>query len=99
VTSNVLKGAQGRVDKAVDLFYLAVQINNPVQNPEFEGLVHFDADSPESHALAAVTSEVLKPADPVHPPIASASEFLRDIVAAEQSLIRGQIAPAVATTV
>jgi hypothetical protein len=90
VTSQYLKGAQGRVDKAVDLFYLAVQINNPVQNPEFEGLVAFDPNSAESHALAEVTADVLKPHDPLHPHITTAADFLRNVVAVEQSLARGR---------
>jgi hypothetical protein len=90
VTSQTLTGAQGRVDKAVDLFYLAVQINNPLQNPEFEGLVAFDPGSAEAHALASLTSDVLKPANPQHPHITTAGDFLRSIVAAEQSLARQQ---------
>ena len=39
VTSEEIVASHQRVDKAVDFFYLAVQINNPLSNPDFRGLV------------------------------------------------------------
>ena len=89
VTSRVLTGAQGQVDKAVDLFYLAVQINNPTQNPEFEGLVEFNPAGDEAPLLAALTEDVLKPQDPQNPVIKTAGDLLRGIQRIEHALGRG----------
>src|SRR6185295_5844733 len=41
VTSEHIVASHQRVDKAVDFFYLAVQINAPLANPDFRGLVEF----------------------------------------------------------
>jgi serine/threonine protein kinase len=79
VTSPILNDAYGKVDKAVDLFYLAVQINSPLSNPDFRGLISFDPDSEEATALAHVTNEVLKPADPSNPHIKTAQDLLHAI--------------------
>ncbi len=58
-------------------------MNNPVQNPEFEGLVDFDPNgSAEATAIANVTSDLLKPADPLHPAVTTAADLLRNINAA-----------------
>ena len=35
ITSEEIRAGYHRVDKAVDFFYLAVQINNPHANPDF----------------------------------------------------------------
>ena len=79
VTSHILNAANGKVDKAVDLFYLAMQMNNPLHNPDFRGLVTFDASSAESKGLEAITQDVLKPRDPQNPVIKSARDLLRAI--------------------
>lgn len=89
VTSRVLTGAQGQVDKAVDLFYLAVQINDPLQNPEFRGLIEFDPASEQAAALAKLTEDVLKPKDPQNPTIRTARELLEGILWTERLTRRG----------
>jgi hypothetical protein len=76
VTSQVISEAYQRVDKAVDLFYLAVQMNNPLNNPDFEGLVDFDVNSVEAKGLERLTQDILHPADPVHPPYRTARDVL-----------------------
>lgn len=79
VTSPILNEAYGKVDKGVDLFYLAVQINSPVANPDFVGLVEMDPNSAEAKGLAEVTQDVLKPADPNNPTIKCAGDLLQSI--------------------
>lgn len=79
VTSKIISDAYQRVDKAVDLFYLAVQMNNPLANPDFAGLVTLDPQSESAKALATFTHDVLKPVDPAHPVIRSAAELLAGI--------------------
>jgi hypothetical protein len=84
VTSRMIVDSHQKVDKGVDLFYLALQINDPHGNPDFEGLINYDPRSPEAKALAALTAQVLKPEDPEHPPFASA----RDMAAAIEEIER-----------
>ena len=79
VTSPVISSAYGKVDKGVDLFYLAVCINHPLSNPDFRGLVQCDPRSPESAGLEMITQNVLKPRDPTNPPVKSARDLLRSL--------------------
>lgn len=89
VTSQVISEAYQRVDKAVDLFYLAVQMNQPLNNPDFEGLVEFDVNSPEAKGLERLTHEILHPADPAKPPYRTARDVLAGIKNVERSLRNG----------
>ena len=95
VTSPILNEAYGKVDKAVDLFYLAVQINSPLSNPDFLGLVSFDPRSGEADGLARVTQEVLKPSDPSNPGIKTAQDLLQSVNRLAQILRRPAQAEAV----
>jgi hypothetical protein len=79
VTSQLISEAAGRADKQVDLFYLAVQINQPLHNPDFAGLVEYDPKSDEAEALADLTRDILKPADPALPKYRTAAEMLKGI--------------------
>jgi hypothetical protein len=86
ITSEEIKASYHRVDKAVDFFYLAVQINNPHANPDFIGLVDFDKNSKEAHELANLTNEILRPPDPQNAKFKSAHQILEGINAIEQKL-------------
>jgi hypothetical protein len=92
VTSQVISEAYQRVDKAVDLFYLAVQMNQPLNNPDFEGLVHFDVNSREAKGLERLTHDILHPADPAKPPYRTARDVLAGIRTLERSLKNGAAA-------
>src|SRR5688572_3183311 len=86
VTSQLIQSAYGRVDKQVDLFYLAMQMVQPLNNPDFRGLVEFDPASREAAALSALKEQVLKPADPKNPAYRNAPDVLRAILRIEQEL-------------
>ncbi|HET6249962.1 MAG TPA: hypothetical protein VFE47_19890 [Tepidisphaeraceae bacterium] len=86
VTSKLISEAAGRVDKQVDLFYLAVQINQPLHNPDFAGLVNYDPKSREAVALSKLTEDILKPADPSHPRYQSAAQMLEGLKQIEADL-------------
>jgi len=86
VTSQLIRGAYGRVDKQVDLFYLAMQMVQPLNNPDFRGLVEFDPVSREAAALSELKEQVLKPADPQNPTYRNAPDVLRAILGIEQDL-------------
>lgn len=85
VTSRMIVDSHQKVDKGVDIFYLALQMNDPHSNPDFDGLVDYKPESREAKALARLTAEVLKPDDPEHPPFASA----KDMVAAIEKIEKG----------
>ena len=86
VTSSLIQSAYGRVDKQVDLFYLAMQMVQPLNNPDFRGLVEFDPTSREAEALSALKEQVLKPPDPKNPTYRNAPDVLRAILRIEQDL-------------
>ena len=79
VTSPVISEAHRKVDKAVDLFYLAVQINSPHANPDLRDLIKYDPESDEARGLAQLTEEILTPANPLNPPYRTAQDVLRGI--------------------
>jgi serine/threonine protein kinase len=76
VTSHFLANAHGKVDKAADVFYLAVQLCQPHGNPDLRPLIRFDPKSQEAHLIRRVTRAVLRPADPARPTYTSAASIL-----------------------
>ncbi len=76
VTSPVLNEGYQKVDKAVDFFYLAVQINSPASNPDFLGLVQADASSEQAKRIKQITEEVLRPRNLSNPRYRSARDLL-----------------------
>jgi len=80
VTSEEIRASYHRIDKAVDFFYLAVQINAPHTNPDFKGLVRFDKNSREAKAIEALTNEILRPTDPAKTRFKSAGDILQGIL-------------------
>jgi len=87
LTSDAIRRGMGRVDKAVDWFYLAVQLNHPHENPDFRGLVHFVPESREARAMQQLTAEILRPADPNRPTFRSAMDILRGVEYLEEVLV------------
>ncbi|MGA3066229.1 MAG: phosphotransferase [Tepidisphaeraceae bacterium] len=86
VTSETICGGLHKVDKAVDFFYLAVQINSPHSNPDLKELIRYDKQSEEARLLAELTAKILRPQDPAHPAFNSAADILGGIEKIEQSL-------------
>jgi len=86
VTSQLITGAYGRVDKQVDLFYVAMQMTQPLNNPDFRGLVAFDPTTKEAEALSLLKEEVLKPRDPQRPTYKTAADLFRGLLRIEQEL-------------
>lgn len=86
VTSHDIRQARHRIDKAVDFFYLAVQINSPHHNPDFVDLVRHDPASAEAAALAKLTDAILRPEQPDARPFASAKDILEGLHAIERDL-------------
>jgi hypothetical protein len=79
VTSPIIQNGYQKADKSVDFFYLALQMNNPLKNPDFAGLVDYDPKSRDAVALKKMTQEVLRPQDLNNPRYRSAGDMLRGI--------------------
>ena len=92
LTSHIIRDAYQQVDKAVDLFYLAVQINQPTANPDLRDLIVYDKFSMESVQLANLTHAILRPTNPQHPRYRSARDVLDGILRIEQELKLGRTA-------
>ncbi|MEX0776430.1 MAG: serine/threonine-protein kinase [Phycisphaeraceae bacterium] len=79
VTSSLFIDAYQKIDKAVDLFYLTLQLCNPHGNPDLKGLVRLDQGTPQATSLARLTRHVLRPRNPDHPDFRSARDVLDGI--------------------
>jgi hypothetical protein len=79
VTSEAISGGLHKVDKAVDYFYLAMQISSPHANPDLKDLIRYDKQGREAKLLSKLTDQILRPADPAKPPFKSAGDILRGI--------------------
>jgi len=90
VTSRHFLDCFQKIDKAIDLFYLILQINNPHFNPDFKGIVHYDSNDDEAHRLYRLTRSVLQPSNPNCPKFQSVSDVLNGIMRIERRLERGR---------
>ena len=64
-------------------------MNQPLNNPDFEGLVEFDPDGREASGLERLTHDILHPTDPTHPPYRTARVVLIGIKDLERELKKG----------
>ena len=85
VTSQAISSGLHKVDKAVDFFYLAVQISAPHSNPDLKGLIRYDPASDEAKALSKLTARILRPKDPTHPRYQSAADIYHGIQKIEEA--------------
>ncbi len=90
VTSKILRDGYHKVDKAVDIFYLTVQMNRPHSNPDFKGLVAWEAGSLEAKLIKRLTDEVLRPVDGGNTPYKSVGDILRGLQRIEMVLSSGE---------
>jgi hypothetical protein len=86
VTSSAIACGLHKVDKAVDYFYLAVQINSPHKNPDLRDLILYDRTSPQAKLLSGLTERILRPSDPTKPAFGSAADILQGIEQIQKTL-------------
>ncbi len=86
VTSRVIRDGYRKVDKAVDLFFMTLQMNQPLANPDFKGLIDFTPDSTEAKALSQLTGLILKPREAENPLYQTAADVYRGILQIESHL-------------
>ena len=79
LTSGTLLAAEGRVDKAVDLFYLALQISRPYWNPDLVAFIDYDETSEETRRLKRLTDTILRPPNVANPAFNSAADVLAGV--------------------
>lgn len=79
VTNEALAAVRGKVDRSVDTFYLAVQINHPHSNPELERLIDYQPLGESAAALQALTAAILKPKNPGFADFKTAADILRGV--------------------
>jgi phosphotransferase family enzyme len=89
VTSEAISGGLHKVDKAVDCFYLAVQISSPHANPDLKDLIRFDKQGSDARLLSRLTDQILRPANPANPAFRSAADILRGIDQLKTSRVEG----------
>lgn len=86
LTSSFISAAHGRIDKAVDIFYLALQMRDPRGNPDLRSLIHYDPQSEEARRIALLTDGILRPSDPRRPKYISARDIQQALLRIEQKL-------------
>lgn len=79
VTNQAMREVHGKVDKTVDAFYLAVQIQKPHGNPELAPLIDYQPDAPVAQALSNLTAAILRPKDPTKARFKTAADILRGL--------------------
>ncbi|MFW6060815.1 MAG: hypothetical protein ACODAQ_11590 [Phycisphaeraceae bacterium] len=86
VTSQIMREVHGKVDKGVDSFYLAVQINQPHKHPELRHLVKVDKQGAAYKHLHRLTSAILRPKNPDKADYKSAADIRRGILRIQSRL-------------
>ena len=79
MTNQALAAAYGRPDTRVDTFQLAVLINRPHANPEFEQLVRYNPLESTAAQLERLTASILRPRIPCASGCKTAADILRGI--------------------
>jgi hypothetical protein len=86
VTAQHLCSQHGKADKAIDLFFLALQFTTPHNNPDLKSLIHYEPNSEMAHQIAALSKTVLRPGDPGDTTHKSAKDILRSLELIERRL-------------
>lgn len=86
LTSDVILAAHGKVDRAVDLFYLALMISRPTSNPELRPLIKYDPKSEEAKRISLLTDAILRPKNPHRPGFISAADMLKGLARIAEKL-------------
>lgn len=86
LTSDVIVSAHGKMDKAVDMFYLSLQISKPVSNPELMPFLQYDPAAPAAKRIKLLTDAILRPTNPNRPHFISAHDVFIGLQKIEKKL-------------
>jgi len=87
LTSDVILSAHGKIDKAVDMFYLSLQISRPVSNPDLLPFINYSPDAPVARRIKLLTDAILRPSNPNRPHFISARDVFIGLQKIERKLI------------
>jgi hypothetical protein len=76
----------GKADRAIDVFYLALQFTTPHANPDLAALIHYDANSEMARRIGELSKTVLRPGDPQDASHRTAKDILRSLEMIEREL-------------
>jgi hypothetical protein len=79
VTSSFMRDAKGKISKAMDVFYLTLQMNRPHGNPDLKGLVRYNPGDEQAKRLSELTAEIFRPSDADNPRYVSAMDLYKGI--------------------
>ncbi len=86
LTSDVIVSAHGKMDKAVDMFYLSLQISKPVTNPELLPFIGYQPGSEVSKRIKMLTDAILRPSNPNRPHFISARDVYNGLQKIEKKV-------------
>ena len=87
VTASHFVNKVGKVDKGVDVFYLALQFGTPHANPDLASLIHYEPNGEMAQRIAALSKTVLRPGDPNDASHQSAKDILRSLELIDRDLM------------
>lgn len=79
LTNDALAAVYGKPDRKVDTFQLAVLINRPHANPEFEQLVDYNPIGTAAQQLETLTAAILRPQNSHGAAFKAAADVLRGV--------------------
>ncbi|MEE9404536.1 MAG: hypothetical protein V3V20_06555, partial [Algisphaera sp.] len=80
ITSDVILSAHGKMDRAVDMFYLSLQITHPVTNPELRALIRYRKGSEIANQIKELVAQILRPSEPEKTKFISAADVHQGLV-------------------
>jgi hypothetical protein len=86
VTARFITAALHKPDRAIDLFYLVLQLDRPEVNPYIHELVCCHRGSHESRLISQLTRQVLRPTDPMLPTFCSTRDLLHGLAEIKQQV-------------
>jgi hypothetical protein len=88
VTAEHFCSQQGKTDRGIDVFYLALQFTTPHANPDLAGLIHYDPKSEMARQIGELSKTVLRPGDPTDASHRTAKDILRSLELLERDINR-----------
>lgn len=86
LTSDVIVAAHGKIDKAVDMFYLSLQITKPLANPDLLPYIRYEPGSEVARRIKLLTAAILRPSNPNRPHFISAKDVYIGLTKLERKI-------------
>jgi hypothetical protein len=86
VTAQHLCSQHGKADRAIDVFYLALQFTTPHANPDLAALIYYEPNGEMAKRIGELSKMVLRPGDPADATHRTAKDILRSLEMIEREL-------------